>query len=93
MKNNKWLALTVIILGTFMTMLDTSIVNIAIPKLMAIFNVDLKNVKWVLTGYSLALAAVIPLTGFDRHVWNEKSIHFRFIHVYSRIVVVRIIME
>lgn len=74
MKNNKWLALTVIILGTFMTMLDTSIVNIAIPKLMAIFNVDLKNVKWVLTAYSLALAAVIPLTGFLIDTFGTKRV-------------------
>lgn len=74
MKNNKWLALAVIILGTFMTMLDTSIVNIAIPKLMDIFNVDLSNVKWVLSAYSLALAAVIPLTGFLIDTFGTKRV-------------------
>jgi EmrB/QacA subfamily drug resistance transporter len=74
MKNNKWLALTVIILGTFMTMLDTSIVNIAIPKLMDIFHVDLSNVKWVLSAYSLALAAVIPLTGFLIDTFGTKRV-------------------
>lgn len=71
---NKWLALTVIILGTFMTMLDTSIVNIAIPKLMSVFNVDLRNVKWVLSAYSLALAAVIPLTGFLIDTFGTKRV-------------------
>lgn len=74
MKNNKWLALAVIILGTFMTMLDTSIVNIAIPKLMEIFAVDLSNVKWVLSAYSLALAAVIPLTGFLIDTFGTKRV-------------------
>ena len=74
MKNNKWLALAVIILGTFMTMLDTSIVNIAIPKLMEIFDVDLSNVKWVLSAYSLALAAVIPLTGFLIDTFGTKRV-------------------
>lgn len=74
MKNNKWLALSVIILGTFMTMLDTSIVNIAIPKLMEIFDVDLSNVKWVLSAYSLALAAVIPLTGFLIDTFGTKRV-------------------
>ncbi len=74
MKNNKWLALAVIILGTFMTMLDTSIVNIAIPKLMDIFQVDLSNIKWVLSAYSLALAAVIPLTGFLLDTFGTKRV-------------------
>jgi len=71
---NKWLALAVIILGTFITMLDSSIVYIAIPKLMAIFNVDLGDVKWVLTAYSLALAAVIPVTGFLSETFGTKKV-------------------
>lgn len=71
---NKWLALAVIILGTFMTMLDSSIVNIAIPKLMAVFNVGLGEVKWVLTAYSLALAAIIPLTGFLIEIFGTKKV-------------------
>ncbi|SFM19064.1 DHA2 family efflux MFS transporter permease subunit [Pelosinus propionicus] len=71
---DKWLALAVIILGTFMTMLDASIVNIAIPKLMSVFNVGLGEVKWVLTAYSLALAAIIPLTGFLIEIFGTKKV-------------------
>lgn len=71
---DKWLALAVIIVGTFMTMLDASIVNIAIPKLMSVFNVGLGEVKWVLTAYSLALAAIIPLTGFLIEIFGTKKV-------------------
>ncbi|HZK84714.1 MAG TPA: DHA2 family efflux MFS transporter permease subunit [Desulfosporosinus sp.] len=60
----KWAALFVVVIGTFMVMLDSSIVNIAIPKMMNVFGSDLDAVKWILTGYSLTMGAVVPVTGF-----------------------------
>ena len=60
----KWMALLVCVIGTFMSILDSSIVNIAVPKLMAVFGVSLDDVKWILTAYTLALGAIIPLTGY-----------------------------
>ena len=62
--SEKRLALAVLVLGTFMAILDTSIVNIAIPKMMAVFNVGTDQIEWVLTSYMLTMAVVIPLTGF-----------------------------
>ena len=60
----KWAALFVVVIGTFMVMLDSSIVNIAIPKMMNVFGSDLEAVKWILTGYTLTMGAVVPVTGF-----------------------------
>lgn len=56
---SSWLALAVVIIGTFMSILDSSIVNIALPKMMAVFGVSLDDIKWVLTAYTLALGAII----------------------------------
>src|SRR5580700_6659470 len=61
----KWIALGVVLLGTIMTILDATIVNIAIPTL----QVDLKagsyaDISWVVTGYMLAQGAVIPMAGW-----------------------------
>ncbi|MBF8983610.1 DHA2 family efflux MFS transporter permease subunit [Lutibacter sp. B2] len=72
---DKWLALFVVIIGTFMAILDSSIVNIAIPKMMAVFGVSLDEVKWILTAYTLALGAIIPLTGFLGEVFGTKKVY------------------
>lgn len=72
---NKWLALCVVIIGTFMSILDSSILNIAIPKLMAVFGVSLEDIKWILTSYTLALGAIIPLTGFLSDIFGNKKLY------------------
>jgi len=72
---SKWLALFVVIIGTFMAILDSSIVNIAIPKMMAVFGVSLDEVKWILTAYTLAMGAIIPLTGFLGDTFGNKKLY------------------
>ncbi|WP_297421173.1 DHA2 family efflux MFS transporter permease subunit [Clostridium sp.] len=72
---NSWLALGVVIIGTFMSILDSSIVNIALPKMMAVFGVSLDDIKWVITSYSLALGAIIPLTGYLQEILGSKRIY------------------
>ncbi|MGA8725302.1 MAG: MFS transporter [Acidimicrobiales bacterium] len=54
----------VVVIGTIMSILDTTIVNVAIATLARDFRAPLSTVQWVSTGYLLALAAVIPLTGW-----------------------------
>jgi MFS family permease len=70
-----WLALIVVVIGTFMSILDSSIVNIAIPKMMAVFGVSMDDSKWILTSYTLALGAIIPLTGYLQEVFGSKKIY------------------
>ena len=70
-----WLALGVVIIGTFMSILDSSIVNIALPKMMAVFGMPLDDAKWILTAYTLALGAIIPLTGYLQDIFGAKRIY------------------
>lgn len=70
----KWAALFVVVIGTFMVMLDSSIVNIAIPKMMNVFGSDLETVKWILTGYTLTMGAVVPITGFLSDTFGVKKL-------------------
>jgi DHA2 family multidrug resistance protein len=60
----KWIVLIVMIFGLFMSILDSTIVNIAVPRLQTAFGADLNTVQWVLTGYTLAQGVATPLTGF-----------------------------
>jgi EmrB/QacA subfamily drug resistance transporter len=65
----------VVVLGTFMSILDTTIVNVAINTLSKDFNTDLATIQWVSTGYMLALATVIPLTGWAADRFGTKRLY------------------
>ncbi len=60
----KWTVVIVVIFGLFMVVLDSTIVNIAIPRLQTDFGAPLSSVQWVATGYTLAQAVATPLTPF-----------------------------
>jgi MFS family permease len=59
-----WVVCCVVILGMIMSILDTTIVNVALNTLSKDLHSPLSQVQWVITGYLLALAAVIPVTGW-----------------------------
>jgi EmrB/QacA subfamily drug resistance transporter len=47
-----------------MSVLDTSIVNIAIPRMQTALSASVDDIEWVVTGYTLVLGVVVPLTGW-----------------------------
>lgn len=66
---------SVVVLGAIMSILDTTIVNIAINHLSRDFDAPLTTVQWVATGYLLALATVIPLTGWAADRFGTKRLY------------------
>jgi EmrB/QacA subfamily drug resistance transporter len=54
----------VLIVGMFMSVLDTSIVNVAIPKMQTALSASPDDIEWVVTGYTLVLGMVVPLSGW-----------------------------
>ncbi|MBV9691625.1 MAG: DHA2 family efflux MFS transporter permease subunit [Ktedonobacteraceae bacterium] len=60
----KWVVTFVVVLGVFMSILDQTIVNIAIPRLQTAFGADIHSVQWVLTAYILTLGIITPSSGF-----------------------------
>ncbi len=73
--SHRWWVLGVIVMGSFMSILDATVVNIALPKLISVFSTDVHGAQWVLTGYLLALAMVIPLTGFVDETFGGKRVY------------------
>jgi EmrB/QacA subfamily drug resistance transporter len=72
----KWVALAVVLAGTIMTILDATIVNIAIPTLQHDLHAgSYTDIAWVVTGYLLAQGAVIPLTGWATDRWGTKRLY------------------
>lgn len=67
--------LVAIILGTFMVILDNTVVTVALPQLGRVFGTDLTLLQWVISAYFLAQAAVIPLAGWLSDRFGAKRIY------------------
>ena len=56
----KWTVLAIVMIGTLMSALDSSIVNVSLPKIMADFGASVDDIEWVVTGYMLSFAVLMP---------------------------------
>jgi EmrB/QacA subfamily drug resistance transporter len=73
----------VIVLGSIMSILDTTIVNVALDDLSRDLHTPLNSVQWVITGYLLALAAVIPLSGWAVRRYSAYRIYLLALVVFT----------
>lgn len=65
----------VIVLGAIMSILDMTVVNIALPTFQRDFHTTYAMAAWSMTGYMLALATVIPLTGWAADRFGTKRLY------------------
>jgi EmrB/QacA subfamily drug resistance transporter len=72
----------VVVLGAIMSILDTTVVNVAINTLAARFHTTLPTIQWVATGYTLALATVIPLSGWIADRFGTKRLYMGSIAMF-----------
>lgn len=70
----KWQVANVAVLGLFMSVLDLSIVNVALPQMQHTFHTDFETITWVATAYFLAQAAVIPAAGYLSDRLGTKTV-------------------
>src|SRR6202012_3975250 len=73
----------VVMLGAVMSILDTTVVNVAIDHLAVAFNSSLTTIQWVITGYTLALAAVIPVSGWAADRFGTKRIYMTSLVLFT----------
>jgi DHA2 family multidrug resistance protein len=78
LRANRWGVLGIIMLGTFMAVLDSSIVNVALPHMMSTFGVDREQIEWVATGFMLTSAVVMPFVG-----WLTNRISYKALYLGS----------
>ena len=73
----RWVVLFSVMIGTFMAILDATVVNVALPKLMAWFGVTVDQVEWILTAYLLIFGIMLPSSGwFADHMGYKKIFMF-----------------
>jgi EmrB/QacA subfamily drug resistance transporter len=78
-----WKIAGVVILGMMMSILDTTIVNVALDTLGRDLHSTIAQIQWVATGYLLALAAVIPLTGWAARRFGAKRVYLSSIVLFT----------
>lgn len=81
---NSWLgAVFVLLIGGFMTFLDTSIVNVAIASIMNVFAATTATIQWVSTIYMLTLGVVAPLSG-----WLGDKVGYKRLYIAAMAIFV-----
>lgn len=86
MKENssyKWIVLGNIMIGTFMAVLDTTVVNTGLPVIMGTLGADINVAEWVLTGYMLSMAIVLPAAGWLSERFGYKKIYFLSLLIFT----------
>jgi EmrB/QacA subfamily drug resistance transporter len=73
---------SVVVLGAIMSILDTTVVNVAINTLARDFDTELSTIQWIVTGYTLALATVIPITGWAADRFGTKRLYMLSIGLF-----------
>ncbi|WP_329455387.1 MFS transporter [Streptomyces sp. NBC_01497] len=80
---NKWWTLTTVCLGTFMLLLDITIVNVALPDIQRSLHASFSDLQWVVDAYSLTLAALLLTAGSLADMYGRKRLYVVGLSVFS----------
>ncbi|WP_030172788.1 DHA2 family efflux MFS transporter permease subunit [Spirillospora albida] len=82
-RGNPWAILLTLSLGFFMTLLDLTIVNIAIPSMIDRLDASLDQVLWVVNAYVLVLAVLLITAGRLGDLWGKKNLFIAGVAVFT----------
>jgi DHA2 family multidrug resistance protein len=69
---NKWLVTIAVMAGTFMEIVDTTVVNVALPHIAGSLASSVDETTWILTAYLVSNAVVLPITGWLSALFGRK---------------------
>ncbi|WP_245919533.1 DHA2 family efflux MFS transporter permease subunit [Melittangium boletus] len=70
-----WPFMFAIFIGSFVAVMSSSTITIALPEMQRYFGVDLSVIQWTLTGFMLAMGTVAPLTGYLGDRFSAKRLY------------------
>jgi EmrB/QacA subfamily drug resistance transporter len=73
----------VVVLGAIMSILDITVVSVALETFQREFDATAADVAWTMTGYTLALASVIPLTGWAADRFGTKRLYLLAVLLFT----------
>jgi len=71
---NPWIVAISVMLGTFMEVLDTTVVNVSLPHIAGSLSATVDEATWVLTSYLVANAIILPMTGWLSNQFGRKRV-------------------
>lgn len=77
------LALITLVVGAFMSLLDSSIVNVAVPTLETAFSATTADIQWVITIYLLVLGIVVPSSGWLSDRFGPKRLYIAALILFT----------
>ncbi|MGQ0571915.1 MAG: DHA2 family efflux MFS transporter permease subunit, partial [Armatimonadota bacterium] len=79
---SKWQITLSVLFGSVMSAIDTSVVNVALPRIQTTYGVGTHEVAWVTTGYLIALVIVMPLTAWVGTVLGRKRMYLLALSIF-----------
>ena len=80
---NPWIIAATVMLATFMEVLDTSVANVALPHIAGNLSSTIDETTWVLTGYLVANAIVLPLSGWFSTLFGRKRFYMTCVLLFT----------
>ncbi|WP_291490053.1 DHA2 family efflux MFS transporter permease subunit [Desulfurella sp.] len=80
---NKWIVTITVMIGTIMSSLDTSIVNVAIPYIQGSMGASIEQITWVSTGYLLSNTIIMPIMGLLSSRFGRKNFYMFGIALFT----------
>ena len=71
-KVNPWIVAVAVMFGTFMEVLDTTVVNVSLPHIAGNLSASVDEAAWALTSYLVANAVILPMTGWLAGFFGRK---------------------
>ncbi len=82
-ETSKWIVAGTVLTGTFMAVLDSSIVNVALPSIQSSLGVTVEEITWVVTGYILAQVILMPITALLSERFGRKNFYLLSVVVFT----------
>jgi len=81
--SHKWVIAGTVMTGTIMAVLDSSIVNVALPDMSGTLGVTIEEITWVVTAYILAQVIVMPITGLLASRFGRKRFYMSSVALFT----------
>ncbi len=82
-RGNKWWTLVAVCLGTFMLLLDITIVNVALPDIQRALNSSFSDLQWIVDAYALTLAAFLLTAGSLADMYGRRLLYLIGLVVFT----------
>src|SRR5512141_2395607 len=80
---HKWIIAGSVMIGTIMAVLDSTIVNVALPSISGTMGATIEQITWVLTGYILANVIIMPLVALLSSRFGRKNFYLANVIIFT----------